>query len=78
MVLRKKVAIFEGEWGRNSAPREGQKISRYFRSYLYIVEYTCTFCEIPELDKFRHSRSNPRMNLCSFLHICPLGGYVGI
>ena len=25
MVLRKKVAIFDWEWGRNSAPRDGQK-----------------------------------------------------
>ena len=25
MVLGKKVAIFNWEWGRNSAPREGQK-----------------------------------------------------
>ena len=25
MVLGKKVAIFEWEWGRNSAPRDGQK-----------------------------------------------------
>ena len=27
MVLGKKVAIFYWEWGRNSAPREGQKMS---------------------------------------------------
>ena len=26
MVLGQKVAIFDWEWGRNSAPREGQKI----------------------------------------------------
>ena len=26
MVLGKKVAIFDWEWGRNLAPREGQKI----------------------------------------------------
>ena len=26
MVLRKKVAIFDWEWDRNSAPRDGQKI----------------------------------------------------
>ena len=26
MVLRKKVAIFDWEWGRNSAPRDGRKI----------------------------------------------------
>ena len=26
MVLGKRVAIFDWEWGRNSAPREGQKI----------------------------------------------------
>ena len=26
MVLEKKVAIFDWEWGRNSALREGQKI----------------------------------------------------
>ena len=26
MVLGKKVAIFDWEWGLNSAPREGQKI----------------------------------------------------
>ena len=26
MVLGKKVAIFDWEWGRNSVPREGQKI----------------------------------------------------
>ena len=25
MVLGKKVAIFDCEWGRNSAPRDGQK-----------------------------------------------------
>ena len=25
MVLVKKVAIFDWEWGRNSAPRDGQK-----------------------------------------------------
>ena len=28
MVLGKKVAIFDWEWGRNSAPRDGQKIPR--------------------------------------------------
>ena len=27
MVLGKKVAIFDCEWSRNSAPRDGQKIS---------------------------------------------------
>ena len=26
MVLGKRVAIFNWEWGRNSAPREGQKM----------------------------------------------------
>ena len=26
MVLGFKVSIFDWEWGRNSAPREGQKI----------------------------------------------------
>ena len=26
MVLGKKVAIFDWEWGRNSAPRDGQKM----------------------------------------------------
>ena len=26
MVLGKKMAIFDWEWGRNSAPRDGQKI----------------------------------------------------
>ena len=26
MVLGTKVAIFDREWGRNSAPRDGQKI----------------------------------------------------
>ena len=26
MVLGKRVAIFDWEWGLNSAPREGQKI----------------------------------------------------
>ena len=26
MVLGKKVAIFDWEWGRNSVPREGQKM----------------------------------------------------
>ena len=26
MVLGKKVANFDWEWGRNSAPRDGQKI----------------------------------------------------
>ena len=26
MVLGKKVAIFDWEWGRNSVPRDGQKI----------------------------------------------------
>ena len=26
MVLGKKVAIFDWDWGRNSAPRDGQKI----------------------------------------------------
>ena len=26
MVLGKKVAIFDWEWGGNSAPRDGQKI----------------------------------------------------
>ena len=25
MILGKKVAIFDWEWGRNSAPRDGQK-----------------------------------------------------
>ena len=26
MVLGKKIAIFDWEWGRNSGPRDGQKI----------------------------------------------------
>ena len=26
MVFGKKVAIFDWEWGRNSVPRDGQKI----------------------------------------------------
>ena len=26
MVMGKKVAIFDWKWGRNSAPRDGQKI----------------------------------------------------
>ena len=26
MVLGKNVAFFDWEWGRNSAPRDGQKI----------------------------------------------------
>ena len=26
MVLGKKVATFDCEWGQNSAPREGQKL----------------------------------------------------
>ena len=26
MVFGKKVAIFDWEWGQNSAPRDGQKI----------------------------------------------------
>ena len=26
MVLGKRVAIYDGIWGRNSTPREGQKI----------------------------------------------------
>ena len=30
MVLGKKVAIFDWECGRNSAPREGQKIPCHF------------------------------------------------
>ena len=25
MVLGKKVAVFDWEWGQNSAPRDGQK-----------------------------------------------------
>ena len=29
MVLGKKVAIFDWEWGRNSASREGQKIDAW-------------------------------------------------
>ena len=34
MVLEKKVAIFDWEWGRNSAPREGQKMPWYGKCVL--------------------------------------------
>ena len=37
MVLGKKVAIFDWEWGRNSAPREGQKIPWMFASMIKLV-----------------------------------------
>ena len=37
MVLGKNVAIFDWEWGRNSAPREGQKMPWYPISYLVKV-----------------------------------------
>ena len=30
MVLGKKVAIFDWEWGRNSAPKEGQKLPEVY------------------------------------------------
>ena len=36
MVLGKKAAIFDWEWGRNSAPREGQKIPCVFITYLHV------------------------------------------
>ena len=32
MVLGKKVTIFEWEWGRNSAPRDGQKKPCFHKS----------------------------------------------
>ena len=37
MVLRKKVAIFDWEWDRNSAPREGQKMPSIILPCLYTV-----------------------------------------
>ena len=35
MVLGKKVAIFDWEWGGNSAPRDGQKRPWYFTEKHY-------------------------------------------
>ena len=34
MVLGKKVAIFDWEWGQNSAPGEGQKMPCYMKKML--------------------------------------------
>ena len=34
MVLGKKMAIFDWEWGRNLAPREGQKMPFTVDSYI--------------------------------------------
>ena len=37
MVLEKNVPIFNWEWGRNSAPREGQKIPWNMTFYLGLL-----------------------------------------
>ena len=49
MVLGKKAAIFDWEWGRNSAPREGQKIPCVFITYLHVC--------IAGMRTVRHSQS---------------------
>ena len=36
MVLGKKVAIFDWEWGRNSTPRNGQKRPWYMRLVIIV------------------------------------------
>ena len=39
MVLAKKVAIFDWEWGRNLAPRDGQKMPCLQSNFLFIFTY---------------------------------------
>ena len=52
MVLGKKVAIFDWEWGRNSAPRDGQKLpckqcsSQSLPCFLTQSRYVCFVCLI--------------------------------
>ena len=50
MVLRKKLAIFDWEWGRNSAPRDGQKIPCFPIGILgqvwYLIESMPDLCTL--------------------------------
>ena len=41
MALGKNVAVFDWEWGQNSAPREGQKIS-WNMSFSVVGHVKCT------------------------------------
>ena len=45
MVLGKKVAIFDWEWGRNSAPGDGQKfpcMQQVFVRFVHLHMQQCT------------------------------------
>ena len=39
MVLGKKVAMFNWEWGRNSAPREGQKMPCLYVCWVIFIAF---------------------------------------
>ena len=54
MLLGKKVAIFDWEWGRNLAPRDGQKIS-WTHSKLPHESYHCN-----RIGKFYNLRYHTR------------------
>ena len=51
MVLGKKVAIFDWEWGRNSTPRDGQKRtwSIIFNFILSLLQPSSQAKSIPSL-----------------------------
>ena len=56
MVFGKKVTIFDWEWGRNSAPRDGQK--RPWRKTL-----TCTRKQDGAIKNLSHTPSNAHVNM---------------
>ena len=46
MVLGKKVAIFNWEWGHNSAPKDGQKIPCLSKQGIVFDRYENRFCKM--------------------------------
>ena len=44
MVLGKKVAIFDWEWGQNSAPRDGQKMPSVY-THVSILKFNMVLHE---------------------------------
>ena len=54
MVLGKKVTIFDWEWGRNSAPRDGQKRPCAGSIFLFIQEKIKNVCETQQNNPSQH------------------------
>ena len=69
MVLGKKVAYFDWEWGQNSAPREGQKMPCFVQSLLVIPLIILQllknlFSSVPCNTKFVYKRKNSTFSYC--------------